>query len=354
MRHWGKWRSCTTSAEDQRDAHPQRRRDTDKGNGRQDQDAQEHTSNVNDRDRQPHGQREQEQEYATVAAQQVQANEGDELNAEDDAMQTQTVRRNEAEHRMREEDNWIRDDQRKIEQRESDERSKTDDRDKGTLSESEHAKDTVHKQTCADVCNMRVDSFVRNPSCPTNCPCLEDAEGYEQFPLHFQTTDTWIAIAEEGNKNIEHRNVSNKGYLGQLFHQSTARVLNRQNADHCRPRKYRLLVMQHRGRGANFCMHDSAAPLFQYASRTSPLAINGADFNPSILDHQFYVPHYGISFGRCISRWGISRYGEDRFGMPPLSKTKSLINIYIYIYIYIYKYIHLLYVYIIYIYNIYI
>jgi len=133
-----------------------------------------------------------------------------------------------------------------------------------------------------------------------------------------------MPAAEEALKCVELRDALHAPYLGQLFHKSAessvASVI-----DFLRPRKYRMLIMDHKTRGAPFCMVNSVAPTYQPGSRTQPLRINGSEtLSSSDEQNFFYKPHFGVNFGACVSKWGTSRAGEMRLGVRPLSKELGL------------------------------
>jgi len=79
------------------------------------------------------------------------------------------------------------------------------------------AKTTRCISTVAAVACISFAIFLQDPSCHSDCPCLVDTLGYEQFSLYFLTKDFWMAAAEEGLKWVEHRDALHAPYLGQLF-----------------------------------------------------------------------------------------------------------------------------------------
>jgi len=145
--------------------------------------------------------------------------------------------------------------------------------------------------------------FRRDPLCHSDCSCLVDTLGFEQFSLYFLTKDFWMVVAEQALKWVEHRDALHAPYLGQFFHKS-AESSGASVTDFLRPRKYRMLIMDHKTRGAVFCMVKSVAPTYQPGSRTHPLRINGSETLSLSVEQKFSCkPHFGVNFGACVSKW---------------------------------------------------
>jgi len=70
-----------------------------------------------------------------------------------------------------------------------------------------------------------------------------------------------MADAEEALKWVEHRDALHAPYLGQLFHKS-AESSGASVTDFLRPRKYRMLIMDHKTRGTAFYIVNSVAPTY--------------------------------------------------------------------------------------------
>ena len=133
-----------------------------------------------------------------------------------------------------------------------------------------------------------------------------------------------MADAEEALKWVEHRDALHAPYLGQLFHKS-AESSGASVTDLLRPRKYRMLIMDHKTRGTAFCIVNSVAPTYQPGFRTHPLRINGSEtLSSSDEQNFFYKPHFNVNFGACVSKWNTSRAGEMRLVVRPLSKALGL------------------------------
>jgi len=110
-----------------------------------------------------------------------------------------------------------------------------------------------------------------------------------------------MAAADQALKWVEHRDALRAPYFGQLFHKSSE-CSGASVTDFLRPRKYRMLIMDHKTRGAAFCMVNSVAPTYQPGSRTHPLRIIGSEtLSSSDEQNFFFKPHFGVNFGACVS-----------------------------------------------------